>query len=250
MLAKRIITTLMLNNGILYRSKKFIPDYRYTLNFIDMWSVDEVVLLDITRNLNFESEEKKNFFNEMNKISKNSYIPLAVGGCIRKLKHIETLLKNGADKIIINSIALEDINFINLAAKEFGTQCIVVSIDIKYENKKFNLMKNYGKQISKYNVLEYIQIVQEKNAGEIFLQSVDRDGSLLGYNLDILEHVKEKIKVPLIVSSGAGNWSHVKDVLNKDYVSGASLTNIYHFTEESINSAKKFIYQNNINIRK
>ncbi len=241
MLAKRIITTLMLNNGILYRSKKFIPDYRYTLNFIDMWSVDEVVLLDITRNLNFESEEKKNFFNEMNKISKNSYIPLAVGGGIRKLKHIETLLKNGADKIIINSIALEDINFINLAAKEFGTQCIVVSIDIKYENKKFNLMKNYGKQISKYNVLEYIQIVQEKNAGEIFLQSVDRDGSLLGYNLDILEHVKEKIKVPLIVSSGAGNWSHVKDVLNKDYVSGASLTNIYHFTEKSIKNLKHTI---------
>lgn len=238
MLAKRIITTLMLNKGILYRSKKFIPDYRYTLNFIDMWSVDEVILLDITRNLNFESEEKKNFFNEMNKISKNSYIPLTVGGGIRKLKHVETLLKNGADKIIINSIALEDINFINSAAKEFGTQCIVVSIDIKYQNKKFNLMKNYGKQISKYNVLEYIQIVQEKNAGEIFLQSVDRDGSLLGYNLDILEHVKEKIKVPLIVSSGAGNWSHVKDVLNKDYVSAASLTNIYHFTEKSIKNLK------------
>ena len=80
MIAKRIITTLMLNNGILFRSKKFIPDYRYTLNFIDMWSVDEIVILDITRDVKFESEEKKIFFQKMREISKNAYVPITAGG--------------------------------------------------------------------------------------------------------------------------------------------------------------------------
>ena len=148
MLAKRIITTLMLNNGVLFRSKNFIPDYRFTLNFIDMWSVDEIILLDITRELDFESEKKNIFFSEMEKISKNSYIPLTVGGGIKKLKHIEKLLKNGADKIILNTISINNPNFINEAAKEFGSQCIVISVDAKYENEKFFLMEKYGQNKS------------------------------------------------------------------------------------------------------
>ena len=103
MVAKRILTTLMLNNGVLFRSKKFRPDYRYTLNFVDMWSIDELILLDISRNVSFDSEEKQLFFNEMKKISKNAYVPITVGGGIRKLEDIEKLLKNGADKVILNS---------------------------------------------------------------------------------------------------------------------------------------------------
>ena len=239
MLAKRIITTLMLNNGILFRSKKFFPDYRYTLNFIDMWSVDEVILLDITRNLDFESEKKNIFFSEMEKISQNSYIPLTVGGGIRKLNDIEKLLKNGADKIILNTISINNPNFINEAAKEFGSQCIVISVDAKFKNGKFYLMEKYGKNKSDYELIDYIKIIQENNAGEIFLQSVNCDGSLLGYDLDLLETIKEYINIPLIISCGAGNWSHVKDVLEKDYVSAASLTNIFHFTEKSIKNLKQ-----------
>jgi cyclase len=157
MLAKRIITTLMLNNGVLFRSKNFIPDYRFTLNFIDMWSVDEIILLDITRELDFESEKKNIFFCEMEKISKNSYVPLTVGGGIKKLKHIEKLLKNGADKIILNTISINNPNFINEAAKEFGSQCIVISVDAKYENEKFFLMEKYGQ--NKRNVFYSICII-------------------------------------------------------------------------------------------
>ena len=239
MLAKRIITTLMLNNGVLFRSKNFIPDYRFTLNFIDMWSVDEIILLDITRELDFESEKKSIFFSEMEKISKNSYVPLTVGGGIKKLKHIEKLLKNGADKIILNTISINNPNFINEAAKEFGSQCIVISVDAKYENEKFFLMEKYGQNKSSYELVNYIKLIQEKNAGEIFLQSINCDGSLLGYDLNLLETVKNHINIPLIISCGAGNWSHVKNVLEKNYVSAASLTNVFHFTEKSIKNLKQ-----------
>ena len=158
MLAKRIITTLMLNNGVLFRSKNFIPDYRFTLNFIDMWSVDEIILLDITRELDFESEKKNIFFSEMEIISKNSYVPLTVGGGIKKLKHIEKLLKNGADKIILNTISINNPNFINEAAKEFGSQCIVISVDAKYENEKFFLMEKYGQNKSSHELFNYINV--------------------------------------------------------------------------------------------
>ena len=229
----------MLNNGVLFRSKNFIPDYRFTLNFIDMWSVDEIILLDITRELDFESEKKSIFFSEMEKISKNSYVPLTVGGGIKKLKHIEKLLKNGADKIILNTISINNPNFINEAAKEFGSQCIVISVDAKYENEKFFLMEKYGQNKSSYELVNYIKLIQEKNAGEIFLQSINCDGSLLGYDLNLLETVKNYINIPLIISCGAGNWSHVKNVLEKNYVSAASLTNVFHFTEKSIKNLKQ-----------
>ena len=135
MVAKRILTTLMLNNGVLFRSKKFRPDYRYTLNFVDMWSIDELILLDISRNVSFHSEEKQLFFNEMKKISKNAYVPITVGGGIRKLEDIEKLFKNGADKVILNSASIENIKLINLAAQEFGSQCVVICIDAKYESE-------------------------------------------------------------------------------------------------------------------
>ncbi len=248
MLAKRIITTLMLNNGILFRSKKFIPDYRYTLNFIDMWSVDELVILDITRNISFDEEEKKIFLREMRKISKNAYIPITAGGGIRKLKDIEKLLKNGADKVILNTAAIQNPKIINSAAKEFGSQCIVVCIDVKSEGNNFYLMEEYGQKKSTTNLIEYIKKIQEENAGEIFLQSVNQDGSLLGYDLKLLEEIHPYINLPIIISCGAGNWDHVKEVLNKEYVSAASLTNIFHFTEKSIKILKNHI-RNSIFVR-
>lgn len=248
MLAKRIITTLMLKEGILFRSKKFIPDYRYTLNFVDMWSVDEIVILDITRNINFDDKEKKNFIQKMKEISKNAYIPITAGGGIRKLKDIEILLKNGADKIVLNTAAIRDSKIINLAAKEFGSQCIVVCVDAKFENENYHLMENYGQKKSSFKLIDYIKKIQDENAGEIFLQSVIKDGSLTGYDIKLLEEINEYINIPLIISCGAGNWDHIKNVLSYDYVSAASLTNIFHFTEKSVISLKNYISKS-VNIR-
>ena len=135
MIAKRIITTLMLQDGVLFRSKKFVPDHRYTLNFIDMWSIDEVIVIDITRNIGFEDNSKKNFINQLLAISKNAYVPITAGGGIKSLQHIEMLLKNGSDKVLINSAALDNPKFIYEAAKEFGSQCIVISVDVLKDNK-------------------------------------------------------------------------------------------------------------------
>jgi cyclase len=188
--------------------------------------------------LEFKDDSKKKFFQELLNISKNSYVPLTVGGGIRSLKDIEILLKNGADKIILNTASLKDPKIIQLAAKEFGSQCVVVSVDAKLKNDDFFLMEKYGKQESKHNLIDYIKEIQDNNVGEIFLQSVDNDGSLLGYDFNLLKKIESHIKVPLIISCGAGNWSHVEEALKKDIVSAASLTNIFHFTEKSIKNLK------------
>ena len=249
MLAKRIITTLMLQEGILFRSKEFVPDHRYTLNFVDMWSVDEVVVIDISRDLSFKDKNKNYFFDQLLNISKNAYVPITAGGGVRSLFDIEKLLKYGSDKILLNTVALDDPNFINEAAKEFGSQCIVVSIDVLTENFKHFIMRGYGKEKYNLDIIDYIKIIQDNNAGEIFIQSINMDGSLKGYDLSIIDKINDYVKIPLIISSGAGNWQHVKHALKRDVISAASLTNIFHFTEKSIINLKNFI-KDEIYIRK
>ena len=249
MLAKRIITTLMLQEGVLFRSKQFIPDHRYTLNFIDMWSVDEVVVIDISRDVTFKDKEKHYFFEQLLNISKNAYVPITAGGGIRSLSDIEKLLKYGSDKILLNSAALNNPKFINEAAKEFGSQCIVVSIDILRDNEKYFIMQKYGQEKYNLDLIEYIKIIQENNAGEIFIQSVNMDGSLKGYDLNIVDKIQDYVKIPLIISCGAGSWFHVKQALEREVISAASLTNIFHFTEKSIINLKNFI-KDEIYIRK
>jgi imidazole glycerol-phosphate synthase subunit HisF len=248
-LPKRIITTLMLNNGILYRSKKFNPDYRYTLNFVDMYSVDEIVLIDISQNNTFLEDQKKLFLNELKNLSKNSFVPFSVGGGIRTLQDINFLLQNGADRVILNTAALENPKFIDEASREFGSQCIIVCIDVLKENDKYYVMKNHGKIKSNYDLKDWLKIIQENNTGEIFLQSIEHDGSLTGYDINLIDLIKHNIQIPIIISSGAGNWSHVEKVFEIENVSAASLTNIFHFTEKSLISLKTHLKEKNFYVR-
>jgi len=249
MLKKRIITTLTLQDGILFRSRNFEPDYRYTHNFIDLWSIDEIIILDITRKLNFDDPNKNKFFKTLEFISKNIVVPLSVGGGIRKKEHIKKLLHNGADKVVINSAALTSPKIIGSFSSKYGKQCIVVSIDAKKIGKEYFVFAEYGTKITKFKIEDWIKIVQEEGAGEIFIQSIDFDGSLEGYDYELVEKISKVINLPLIVSSGAGNWEHFEKLFNFDFVSAASTTNIYHFTESSIKSLKTFLTKKNIEIR-
>ena len=168
LLPKRIIFSLNFLDGILYRTRNFFPDYRYTHNFIDLWSIDEIVILDISRGINFTDPKKNKFLNVLKNLSKNSFVPFSVGGHIKKLSEIETLLKNGADKIVLNTIAYERANFIKEAANEFGSSCIVVSVDAKLNNNKVMIFIQIVVQIKKIDFKEHMKIIQDMGAGEIF----------------------------------------------------------------------------------
>ena len=215
-----------------------------------MWSIDEIVILDITRNIDFEDYRKKNFIRVLNNLSKNSFVPFSVDGHITKLKHIETLLKNGADKIVLNSITYQNKKFVSDAVKEFGSSCIVVSIDVKLSiQNEYEIYSKNGKEKINKSLEDHIREMQEVGAGEIFMQSIDKDGTLEGFDLDLINKVKNFVNVPFIICSGAGNWMHFFEVFKFDIISGAATNNIFHLTEKSINTFKNLLKERNIFIR-
>tara|TARA_S200000501_G_scaffold378843_1_gene444139 strand:+ start:400 stop:1227 length:828 start_codon:yes stop_codon:yes gene_type:complete len=273
MLKTRLIPVLLLKNGILVRSRNFtfhqlIGNHIEQAKRFSEWKADEIIYLDITRDNVYEFEKiknvigstssksevainsRKNMIEIVQDVSKICRVPLTIGGKIKSLDDIRLRLKAGADKVVLNTAAIENPLLIKQAASEFGSQCIVVCLDLKSKNKnEWMLLKNFGKDKSDLEVVSWIQKVQELGAGEILLQSVDRDGTGKGYDLNLLKSVSKHIHVPFIILGGAGKFDDfVKaNKVNREVSLGAA--NIFHFTEQSILNAKKFLSKSKMNVR-
>ena len=247
MVRKRLIVVLTMNNGVLFRTRNFIPDYRYTLNFVDAWSIDEIILLDITR----EGEgTRQNFFDVVSLFAKNCFVPLTIGGGVRSIDDFKILLAIGADKIAINTQAILNPTFITEAAKLFGSQCVVVSVDTKRnERDSYEVFSNFGTRQTGLMAQKWAKMVQEYGAGEILIQSIERDGTLQGYDNRLNRMVSDAVDIPVLVCSGAGNWKNFLDGFKQGGASGVCTTNIYHFTESSIKSAKQYLIKAGIDMR-
>ena len=273
MLKTRLIPVLLLKNGILVRSRNFtfhqmMGNHIEQVKRFSEWKADEIVYLDISRddsygldgnkniigssssNSEVVQNSKKNIIDIISDLSRICRVPLSVGGKIRTLEDIKKRLKAGADKVVINSVAIDNPEFIKKAAEEFGSQCIVVSIDVKKTSMdKWNIFKYFGKNITDLNLTKWIEIIQELGAGEILIQSIDRDGASQGYDLDLLKSISKKISVPCIILGGAGNFDDfVKAHAINNEVSLAA-ANVFHFTEQSVLNAKKYMFKNKINVR-
>ena len=247
MLKKRVIISLLFNKGVLYRTRNFVPNNIYTHNFIDTWSVDEIIMLDISRSDEHKSEFE-GFMDLVGKISKNCFVPLSVGGKISSVADAEKCLAVGADKLVINSNGFKKHTLISDIAKKYGSQCVVVSIDVKKICDQYFVFIENGQTNTGVLMEEWIVQAQEFGAGEIFLNSIDKDGMLDGYDLELIRTASKNVDVPLVACGGAGSWGHFAEAFSAG-ADGACTTNIFHFTENSINSAKNFLKNNNINIR-
>ncbi|MDD5120708.1 MAG: imidazole glycerol phosphate synthase cyclase subunit [Candidatus Omnitrophica bacterium] len=247
MLKNRLITVLTFNDGVLFRTRNFIPDYRYTLNFVDAWSIDEIVVLDITR---FGQGSKDHFFTVVSDFARNCFVPLAAGGGVRTINDFKRLLRFGADKIIINSEALRRPEFIREAAMQFGSQCVVVSIDARrMPSGDYEVFSEFGNKATGLDVVTWARKAQASGAGEIMLTSIDRDGTLEGYDNYLNRIVSEAIDIPVLVSGGVGKWQDFVDGFKLGKAQAVCTTNIYHFTETSIRSAKQFLAHSGIDVR-
>lgn len=245
MLKKRIIVSLTFLDGILFRTKNFKPDYRYTKNFIDLWSIDELLLIDISK-----KKFSKNFLKIINYFTNNCFVPTTVGGGITKIEHADLYFKNGADKILLGTHNFNKNNLIEKISKKYGSQSIIQSIDCKKNlNKGYEVMCNSGNSILENDVINYGKKALKKGVGEILINSVDNDGSLLGYDLKLIKLVSKGLDCPILALGGAGNWTHILKLFSDTKISAACTQNIFHFTEESILSAKKYLKKNKINIR-
>ena len=274
MLKPRLIPVILLKNGILVRSRTFnfhqsTGDPIGQVERFVSWKADELIYLDITRSGMYDVEKtmnvigsttsKKNSLSEIPDnfvdiircISPKCTIPLTAGGGIRSLDNISLLLKNGADKVSINTKALEEPSFIESAAKKFGSQCIVVSVDVKYDDisHQYEVYSEFGKKPTGHEPVSWCQEVEKLGAGEILLNSINRDGTGNGYDLPLIKKVAEKVSIPVIALGGVGTFAHLAEGLIKGKADAVAAANVFHFTEHSIINAKKYMKSAGIDVR-
>ena len=247
MLRKRVITVLTFNDGVLFRTKLFRPDYRYTLNFVDAWSVDEIVVLDVTRP---GQGRRENFYEVVKTFARQCFVPLAAGGGIRSLEDVRTLLSVGADKVVVNSGAIERPNLITEIAELYGSQCVVLSIDAKKNaGGRYEVFSHFGERATGWDPANWAQEGEALGAGEVLITAIERDGWLQGYDLDLCRSVVSAVNTPVLVLGGAGNWKHFVQGFRDCDASAVCTQNIYHFTEASVRSAKTYLKKAEIDVR-
>lgn len=244
MLKKRIILSLCFYEGVLHRTKFFKPDYRYTINFVDLWLADEIVLLDVSN-----VKLKESFINVLRYFSKNCFVPITVGGGISSIEQVKFLFENGADKIIINTISNINSQIIRQISDEYGSQSIIHSVDCKKNGDIYEVYVNNGKDKSYLNIEEWVNQAIKFGAGELLVNNIDRDGSLIGFDIKLINQIKNIAPIPIIALGGAGQWEHFEELFRETNISGGCTQNIYHFTNKSLSSLKSFLAEKKINIR-
>ena len=245
MLKKRIIIALTFKDGILFRTKNFIPDYRYTKNFVDFWSIDELILIDVSK-----KKFQKTFLNIINFFSNNCFVPISVGGGISSIKDADLYFSHGSDKVILSSKTVENNQVLRDISKKYGNQSIIQSIDYKKSKNKYFLYINSGKKKLYVSPEEWAKKSIRYGAGEILLNSIDNDGGLLGYEITFINRLSKQLSCPVLVLGGCGSWEHISELFVKTSAAAACTQNIYHFTKSSIESVKKYMYLKNISVRK
>lgn len=251
MLAKRIIPCLDIKNGRTVKGINFenIRDAGDPVELAMYYSrqgADELVFLDITATI----ENRKTLAELVKKIAANINIPFTVGGGITSVENAYELLQNGADKISINSAAFRNPELINLMAKEFGSQCVVLAIDTKKENDgNWYVYLNGGRLKTNVLAFEWAKQAVDLGAGEILLTSMNNDGVKNGFAEDITSLFSRNLPVPIIASGGAGNMQHFAGVFINSNADAALAASVFHFGEIKIPELKKYLFQKNINVR-
>jgi cyclase len=248
--AKRIIPCLDVDNARVVKGINFV-DLRDAGDPVEVAKryndegADEITFLDIGA----AHEGRDTIVDVVKNVAKEVFIPLTVGGGIRKLEDIYNLLNVGCDKVSINSSAVSNPDFINDASRRFGSQCIVVAIDVKkISNNKYNVFVNGGRKDTKIDALQWAKEVYNRGAGEILLTSMDADGTKAGFETNITGQISNAIDIPVIASGGAGSMAHIKEAFECG-AQAALAASIFHFKEIDILELKKYLYSNNIPVR-
>lgn len=244
MLKTRVVGVVVVKNHRVVQSigfNKYLPvgSVQITVEYLDRWGIDEIVILDIDA-----SRETRSPIS-----SYKLQTPLAIGGGIKSLAQIEAAVRNGADKVVINSAFLKDPSIVNEGAKQYGRQCIIVSIDaIKCSKSNNYKVFNYSQTSQADDLVDKLKMAEDSGAGEIFLNSVDRDGMKNGYDLKLLELAKSVVCIPIIICGGVGKASHLAEGISAG-ADAVAAGNFFHFTELSVVAAKQKILKSKFNTR-
>ena len=251
MLKNRIIPCLDVSNGRVVKGINFIDlkdagDPVEQAEYYDKCGADEICFLDITAT----HENRNTIIDIVNRTAEKCFVPLTVGGGIKSIQNISDLLLAGADKVSINSAAVNDIRFVKEASKKFGTQCMVVAIDAKkVSDNKWEIFTHGGRNKTGIDAVDFAVKAEKNGAGEILLTSMDKDGTKSGYDIDLLKNVTSKLSIPTIASGGAGNLEHLYEGIIKGGVNAVLAASIFHYGEFTIQKAKEYLASKDVPVR-
>ncbi len=252
MLTKRIIPCLDIKDGRVVKGINFVNlrdagDPVETAAAYDAAGADELVFLDITAS----SDAREIKADLVRKISKAIFIPFTVGGGIRTIEDFKVILREGADKVAVNSAAIMDPELISRAADKFGSQCVVVAIDAKRrdDGKGWNIFKNGGRIDMGIDAVEWACKACELGAGELLLTSMDADGTKNGYDIELTRTIAKLVNVPVIASGGAGKCEHFSEVLTEGCADAALAATLFHYKELEISEVKKYLRDKGVSVR-
>lgn len=251
MIKKRIIPCLDVKNGRVVKGKNFtnIEDVESPValaKFYNESGADELVFYDITASY----ENRKLFTDILKEVAAEIFIPLTVGGGINTLDDFDIVLKNGADKVSVNSGAIKNPNLIYTAAQKYGSQCVVLSMDVKLVDNEYHIFSKGGREDTKINALDWARNCVALGAGEIVVNSIDTDGVKNGFDLPLLRAITECVNVPVIASGGAGSVEHFVELFKEIPSIDAGLAaSVFHYKEIAIKDLKNILHANNIPVR-
>ncbi|MCW8310898.1 imidazole glycerol phosphate synthase cyclase subunit [Sphingobacterium sp. InxBP1] len=245
MLRKRIIFTLLYNDGYFMQSRNFRLQKVGNINWLERnykfkeiaWSLDEIIVLDTTK----QNKDIRKFASTVEKIVEGTFIPVAAGGGVHSLKDAELLFNSGADKIVVNSALFENPSFVKELVAHYGSQSVVASIDHKVVGGNVELYIGNGTKKIDLNFEDYLKHLAELEIGEIYLNSIDRDGTGFGYDFSLIQLTREYSQVPIIIAGGAGNENHLLEALQKEEISAVATANLFNFIGDGLPNARKHI---------
>jgi imidazole glycerol-phosphate synthase subunit HisF len=250
MLKSRIIPCLDVKNGRVVKGINFVDlkDAGDPVEQAKIYSdggADEICFLDITAS----NENRDTIYDVVERTSKKCFVPLTVGGGVRTVEDINKLLNCGADKVSINTAAVENPKIIEESSKKFGSQCIVVAIDAKKKNDKWEIFTHGGRNNSGINALEFAKKMENSGAGELLVTSMDRDGTQVGYDNELMSNITALVNIPVIASGGVGNLDHLVDGIKLGKASAVLAASIFHYGKHSVKEAKEYLDSKGIPVR-
>ncbi|MBL6622035.1 MAG: imidazole glycerol phosphate synthase subunit HisF [Rickettsiales bacterium] len=252
MLKIRIIPCLDVDRGRVVKGTNFINlkdagDPVELAKFYNDSGADELCFLDITAT----KEQRDTLYNIVSKVAAECFIPLTVGGGVKKIEDIRNLLLSGADKVAINSAAIYNPELVSTAAKKIGSQSIVVALDVKWqqENKRYELFTHGGSKETGIEAIEFAKKAEALGAGELLVTSMDHDGTEEGFNCDLYKILNEEVSIPIIASGGVGKIEDFLEVKEKANINAMLAASVFHFNKFTIKETKEFLQKNSIPVR-
>jgi cyclase len=254
MVKKRLIFTLLYQDGGFMLSRNFrlqragdIKWLKSNYNFKNIaFAIDELIILDVSRG----ERNIERYCDHIRMITEECFIPIAVGGGLTSLEHARTIMYSGADKLVVNTALFRAPNFVKKLVNTYGSQCIIASIDVKRQNEKTVIYIDNGSTKIDTAFDKYIDCIANLGIGEIYLNSIDKDGTGHGYLYELLSEIKHDVKLPTIMAGGAGNWHHLIEGLRQDSVDAVATAHLFNFIGQGFPNARQQLLDNGMDLAK